>query len=113
MLGPFKCEMIFGENEIGIIHDFSTEEECKHIINKSSPKLKSTPYTVGGKMLQVSSKRTSKHVMFKENEDDTFMDLEDRIGLATRMKLNEKDYEGGEEMQVYIYIMIHLQRSLN
>ena len=107
-MGPFKCELFSQENEIGLIHDFATKKECMHVIKKSSPFLKSTPYVVGEKTLSVSRKRTSKHVMFRENEDKIFKELGKRIGIATRMEISEKHFEHGEEMQVCTQILLPL-----
>ena len=100
VLGPFKSEMLNGGNEIGLIHDFASKTECKHVIKQSLPLLKSTPYVVEGKMLNVSRKRTSKNVMFTGDEDNYFKSLNERIQMATRMNTNEKQFQGGEKIQV-------------
>ena len=46
-LGPFKFEMKNQNPEIGLIHDFVSENEITQIKERARGKMKSTPYTVG------------------------------------------------------------------
>ena len=96
--------MLNGESEIGLIYDFASEKECKHIIANSSPFLKATPYFDNGKMMDFSQRRTSKVAMFNEENDDIFKQLGKRIELATRMHVKENNFDHGEDIQVNVVV---------
>ena len=59
-LGPFKYEYKHTDPEIGLLHDFISENESLKIRQLAKGRMKSTPYTVGGEETSFSKGRTSK-----------------------------------------------------
>ena len=99
-LAPFKYEKLNDQSEIGLIHDFLSEEECHYVRKISRSKLKSTPYNVGKSRREYSPLRTSKNAMFSDDEDERLGAISRRIKSATRMNTREVYFEESEKIQV-------------
>lgn len=101
-LGPFKFEYLHRNPEIGVVHEFATENEVRKIRNSAKGHMKSTPYTIGTKDNSYSKLRTSKVMYMNEKLVPEAMTISKKITLATKYDMKEDKY-ASENFQVMNY----------
>ena len=92
LLGPFKFEQLNQNPEVGLIHDFTPDENIQKIQKLARGKMMSTPYTTNGKIKGFSKYRTSKVLYMNEKMVPDAMDISKRIELVTGLGLYHEQF---------------------
>ena len=98
-LGPMKFEMLNGEPEVDLLHDFLSDKEIHKLKAAVKNKLFTTPLLVDGYEKKFSKLRTSKIKYINELIDQNALKISQKIERATKFVLFQTRFDS-ENYQV-------------